>query len=237
MVVLRVIDFECSDLEPPAAEVIEVGLCDLVKAEGQPWTVMRPIDWLCGTEKPLAPGARSAHHLSKADLEGWDAFDAPSLWERAKAEGASVVAAHNAEYEARFWGEPTLPVICTYKAALRIWPDAPSHSNGVLRYWLEDQGLITLDHVTAMPPHRAGPDAYVTAHILKALFAAGATGRDMVAWTQLPKLMPRITFGKHKGAEWSDAPEDYLAWVVNKSDLDADTKWNASQELQRRRPS
>ena len=234
MTVLRVIDFECSDLEPPAAEVIEVGLCDLVKAEGQPWTVMRPIDWLCGTEKPLAPGARSAHHLSKADLEGWDAFDAPSLWERAKAEGASVVAAHNAEYEARFWGEPTLPVICTYKAALRIWPDAPSHSNGVLRYWLEDQGLITLDHVTAMPPHRAGPDAYVTAHILKALFAAGATGKEMVAWTAEPKLLPTCPIGKFRGKPWAEVEGGFLDWMLGVADMESDLKWNARRELDRR---
>ena len=46
--------------------------------------------------------------------------------------------------------------------ALRVWPEAPRHSNQVLRYW---RGM-RLDHARAMPPHRAGPDAWVTAHIL-----------------------------------------------------------------------
>src|SRR5690606_31559791 len=94
----------------------------------------------------------------------------------------AAVVAHNWAFEAAFLGDQQTPAICTLKAALRVWPDAPSHSNSVLRYWLEDQGLLSLDHETAMPPHRAGPDAYVTAHILKTLLAAGATGREMIAW-------------------------------------------------------
>src|SRR5262245_25865334 len=33
-------------------------------------------------------------------------------------------------------GWPEVPWLCTYKSALRAWPDAPRHSNSVLRYWL-----------------------------------------------------------------------------------------------------
>ena len=90
-------------------------------------------------------------------------------------------------------------MICTYKAALRAWPDAPSHSNGALRYWLEDQGLIAIDHTLTQPVHRAGPDAYVTAHILLALFNAGHTGLEMIAWTKEPRLLPTCPIGKFRG--------------------------------------
>ncbi len=230
MTVLRVIDFETSGMEPPVAQVVEVGYCDLSRGEDGVWSVGQPVSWLCGADA-MPPEVRAVHHISVAEVSGLAPFDPASV----VAPHCAAVVAHNWAFEAAFLGDQQTPAICTLKAALRVWPDAPSHSNSVLRYWLEDQGLLSLDHDTAMPPHRAGPDAYVTAHILKALLAAGATGREMIAWTQEPRLLPKITFGKHKGAAWKDAPRDYLDWVAFKSDLDGDTKWNAERELERRR--
>lgn len=230
MTVLRVIDFETSGMEPPAAQVVEVGYCDLTRNDDGVWSVGQPVSWLCGVSA-MPPEVRAVHHISLAEVSGLAPFDPSTVI----APYCAAVVAHNWSFEAAFLGDQQTPAICTLKAALRVWPDAPSHSNSVLRYWLEDQGLLSLDHETAMPPHRAGPDAYVTAHILKALFVAGATGRQMIAWTQEPRLLPKITFGKHKGAAWKDAPRDYLEWVAFKSDLDGDTKWNAERELERRR--
>lgn len=229
MTVLRVIDFETSGMEPPVSQVVEVGYCDLSRGEGGVWSVGQPVSWLCGADA-MPPEVRAVHHITLAEVAGLASFDPASV----VAPHCAAVVAHNWSFEAAFLGDQQTPAICTLKAALRVWPDAPSHSNTVLRYWLEDQGLLSLDHDTAMPPHRAGPDAYVTAHILKALLAAGATGREMIAWTQEPRLLPKITFGKHKGAAWKDAPRDYLEWAAFKSDLDGDTKWNAERELQRR---
>ena len=104
----------------------------------------------------------------------------------------------------------------------------------MLRYWLEDQGLLSLDHETAMPPHRAGPDAYVTAHILKALFAAGATGKEMVAWTREPRLLPTCPIGKFRGKPWPEVEGGFLQWMLKQADMEADLKWNANRELLRR---
>lgn len=230
--VIRVYDFETSDMDPPA-EVIEVGLCDLLQtAEG--WFPQSPVSWLCGTAQPLGPGARAAHHISAAELEGWPPFDRAALWERAAAEGASVVAAHNLEFEAKYWGAATLPLLCTYKAALRVWPAAPSHSNGALRYWLEDQGLIAPDHDKTMPAHRAGPDAYVTAWLLKALLAH-ATAAEMVAWTKEPRLLPTCPIGKFRGKPWPEVEAGFLTWMLNQASMEEDLKWNARRELDRRR--
>jgi exodeoxyribonuclease X len=100
----------------------------------------------------------------------------------------------------------------------------------VLRYW---RGY-TLDSALAMPPHRAGPDAWVTAHLLADL-AQFASFEQMVAWTREPRPMPTLTFGKHRGLAWSQVPRDYLQWMVSQTDMDADTLWHARQELSRRR--
>ena len=56
----------------------------------------------------------------------------------------------------------------------------------------------------------------------------------MIQWTQEPKLMPNIPFGKHRGLSWAEAPLDYLQWMTRQGDMDADAIWNARQELSRR---
>lgn len=229
MTVLRVIDFETTGMEPPA-EVVEVGYCDLTRGEDGAWTVGQPASWLCGVST-MPPEVRAVHHITLADVTGLEPFDPGSV----VAPHCAAVVAHNWSFESAFLGDQQTPAICTYKAGLRVWPDAPSHSNSVLRYWLEDQGLLSLDHDTAMPPHRAGPDAYVTAHILKALLQAGATGRDMIAWTQEPRLLPTCPIGKFRGQKWADVEAGFLNWMLNQPTMEEDLKWNARRELERRR--
>jgi exodeoxyribonuclease X len=229
MTVLRVIDFETTGMEPPA-EVVEVGYCDLTRGEDGAWTVGQPVSWLCGVST-MPPEVRAVHHITLADVTGLEPFDPASV----VAPHCAAVVAHNWAFEAAFLGDQQTPAVCTYKAALRVWPDAPSHSNSVLRYWLEDQGLLSLDHDTAMPPHRAGPDAYVTAHILKALLQAGATGREMIAWTQEPRLLPTCPIGKFRGQKWADVEAGFLNWMLAQASMEDDLKWNARRELDRRR--
>ncbi len=227
MTTLRVLDFETTALKPEDGCVIEVGYSDY---DVETKTVSDPVSWLCGADV-IPPENRAVHHITVADIADREPFDPASVL--AAVPIAACMVAHNSEFESAFLGDPGIPWICTYKSALRVWPDAPSHSNVALAYWLEDHGLITLDHTKTVPTHRAGPDAYVTAHILKALFEAGATGKDMVTWTKEPALFPRINFGKHKGTEWKDAPASYLGWMTG-SDLSDDLKWNARREIERR---
>ena len=114
---------------------------------------------------------------------------------------------------------------------MRVWPDAPAHNNQALRYWLKPKGLSPLVASTA---HRALPDAYVTAFILRELLEL-ATVEELITLTNEPVLLLRVAFGKHRGAEWGDVPSDYLAWIVEKSDLNEDVKFTASYHLRQRR--
>jgi len=225
--IIRVIDFETTGTEPPA-QVCEVGTCDLHLEERRVDTF--PATWMCGVRE-MPPEVRAVHHISLAECEGWDEFDAKRMF--VSSTGIDAIAAHNADFETKFFTSP-FPVICTYKAALRVWPDAPSHSNGALRYWLEDQGKITLDHVKTQPAHRAGPDAYVTAHILLALFNAGATGKEMVVWTKEPRLLPKCPLGKFRGQPWSEVEAGFLGWMLRQPTMEEDLKWNAQREIARR---
>lgn len=225
MTVIRVIDFETTGIEPPEAEVCEVGICDFHLEERR---VSAPQSWMCGV-KAMSPEVRAVHHISLAECAGFDPFDSA----RIAAPDIAAIAAHNTQFETKFFAA-TLPVICTYKAALRIWPDAPSHNNGTLRYWLEDQGKIAPDHAMTQPAHRAAPDTYVTAHLLMALFEAGATGKQMVAWTKEPALLPKCPIGKFRGKPWSEVEGGFLGWMMRQPDMECDLKWNAEREIARR---
>lgn len=234
MPIIRVIDFETNGFEPPA-EVCEVGWCDIALEDGR-WSISGAGSYLCGVAT-MPPEVRAVHHLSLADVAGRPAFDPAQLWLQAQEAGVSVVAAHNLAFEAKFWGDAPIPTICTFKAALRAWPEAPGHSNGVLRYWLEEAGRITPNHEWTMPPHRAAPDAYVTAHLLLALLE-GETANTMVGWTKEPPIYPTCPIGKEwRGKPWAEVDTGFLQWMTRQADMEADLVWNANRELTRRQAS
>ncbi len=75
-------------------------------------------------------------------------------------------------------------------------------------------------------PHRALPDAYVTAFILREAVEL-ATVKELIAWTGEPALLPRVTFGRYRGSNWDEVPADYLAWIAERSELGGDVKYTA----------
>ena len=229
MSLLRVIDFETTGLEA-SAEVVEVGWCDFQPETGD---VGQARSFLCGVSA-MPPETRAVHHIRLEDVAGRPRFNR-ALWvERAMNDGVAAFAAHLAEYEALFL-TGSVPLVCTYKAALRVWPDAPSHGLFALLYWLEDQGLAAYSRRLAYPPHRAMPDAYATAHVLLAMYRAGMTSADLWRWSQLPRLLPRCTIGKFRGRPWAEVEGGFLEWMTRQADMEEDLKWNAQQELDRRR--
>lgn len=228
--IIRVIDFETTGM-PPDAAVCEIGWCSVRTYDDprDPPEVGDPRALLVDPKRPMPVEARAIHHISDRDLAG--AADAARVFMEFTAGEPGAFAAHNATFERAFFAGGDTPWICTLKVARRLWPECPSHSNQCLRYFLG----LELEDRDAMPPHRAGPDAFVTAHILRVALGLASVA-DMIAWTSEPSLLPRINFGKHRGKKWHEAPRDYLEWIVSKSDLDADVKFTAKQSLKDRAP-
>lgn len=227
---LRVIDIETTGAGPDA-EIVEIGLVDLLLEEEQA-RMLPPQARLYRPERGIPPEIIAVHHLTPAMLAREPVCSPDEITAFVRDGAPDVLVAHNCDFERGFIKDAHtggLPWVCTYKGALRVWPEAPRHSNQVLRYWRGHE----LDPALAMPPHRAGPDAWVTAHILNDLLAA-ASVEDLVQWTREPRLLPRIPFGKHRGSAWGEAPADYLQWMARQSDMDPDTVWNARRELERR---
>ena len=238
---LRVIDFETTGA-PPDAEVCEVGWIDILikEGEGPIWgsttllglRTSGPGSLLVDPERPITPQAMAVHHIQDNQVKGQKNKEYWTKLLKGSEIGEDRVQAfvsHNSSFEEAFFPADLtrgVPWICTLKAARRVWPDAPSHALQTLRYWLP----LVLDQTVGLPAHRAGPDAYVGGHLLLALIAAGAAIEDMLQWTISPSLLPRISFGKHRGLLWKELPEGYLEWVL-KSDFGEDEKYTANYWL------
>ncbi len=224
---IRVIDFETSGLpteEDPHA-ICEIGFTEVLdgKVAGTTFAM------LVNPGRPMPCEAQAVHHISDADLTGAAPItDGLQMLMRGPPD---FFAAHNADHEIAFFAGGDVIWIDTWKVALRLWPDAPSHSQQVLRYHLD----LGCDRDRASPAHRAGPDSYVCAMLLQRILQDGrASLEQMVKWSKGAPLLHRVTFGKHKGMLWDDLPTDYLRWIADKSDMDAGTKANARHRLKLR---
>lgn len=235
--IIRVVDIETTGMAPPQAEVIELGMQDVASMEDGAAARMRGplLSWLFSPDRPCPPEVMAVHHILPEQLEGLPRFSTKLAEARMIAdsgEAAQFYAAHNAEFEMQFLGLFSGSWICTYKCALRIWPDAPSHGNQALMYWLG--GHNELDEDTRHPPHRAAPDAYVTAWILVRILRQISI-QQALEWSAEPRLLPTCPIGKFRGRPWPEVESGFLSWMLRTPDMEADLKWNAQRELNRRR--
>ena len=235
--IIRVLDLETTGLAPPA-RVCEIGWYDLSATTkdlvGKPsGYALGAFGWhLVNPGIPIPPEVSAIHHIIDEDVERaptWEAL-CPTMFPNRT--GVTCYAAHNIKME-RQWITDELtggaPWVCTYKGALRVWPDAPAHSNQALRYWRRPPGLI---RETAAGAHRAGPDAYVTALLLLDLLEHVSLDQ-LIDWSSKPALLPRCYIGKERGKPWSEVDSGFMRWVLDK-DFDEDVKFTCRHWLDTR---
>jgi exodeoxyribonuclease X len=231
---LRVIDLETTGDSFANGGVVEVGWQDVGQDEAGHWQLLgAPGSCLVHPGVPISAVTSAVHHLVDEDVA-----DAPAWLEVApevlRGEGLLALAAHRAAFETR-WCTPRLSGrarwICTYKCALRLWPEAPSHSNQGLRYWRRPLGL---DRVTGLPAHRAAPDAYVTAHHLRDMLTLASVDQ-LLAWSAQPALLVRVPTGALRGRSWAELDREQLQWVLSgEFGNNPDMMFTARTELARR---
>lgn len=243
LAIIRVIDLETTGFEPPEAEVCEIGWSDIAPSgldlAGEPagWVDSgRFTSRFIKPTRPIPPETSAIHHIIDRDVEG--EIDWRSMTSTLRGDLTllpAIYAAHNAGFEQKFLTETTIgPVqwICTYKAALRLWSEAPGHSNQTLRYW---RGLA-LGETRAMAnqAHRAGPDAYVTALILcDMLNQPGVTLAQLIAWTNEPALLVKCHIGSWRGRRWAEIDDpSFFRWILNR-DFSEDVLFTARHHYDR----
>lgn len=233
---IHIVDVETTGVDPAADRVVEFAAVPVriegdASAPGARLVIEPGVSSLVYPGIPIPPQASAVHHLIDADVE-----DAPPLgrainhvlgplWQ---ADPDAIFAAHNARFDRGFlhplhgakW-------VCTYRCSLHVWPDAPTHSNQGLRYFL---GLrVPRD----LPTHRALGDATVTAHLFARLLEERSLD-DLVKLSTKAVVLRKVRFGKHAGADWSAVPTDYLEWLANQKSDDPDVRFTVKFELARR---
>ncbi len=229
LTLIRVVDTETTGIDDPA-EMVEIGWTD-VRLFPDGWQIERgPEAVVVNPGMPIGFPAMAVHHITEDECRfGAD----PDEIRRDIGHGADILCSHNWAFDSRFL-RTQLPYICTFNAARTVWPDLQSHSNGSIRYEL---GLCLGDERT-QPSHRAGPDTWVTAHILLKLLETH-TVEQLLDISSNPVRLLRMPGGnKHRGKSFSEiARQDpsYLQWVVDKSEFGEDVKFSAAAALREAR--
>ncbi len=179
----------------------------------------------------MTPDTIAVHHILDshvADAPFWKEIAASVLRPSGR---LHALAAHRAGFEQRYCTPRFTggtPWICTWKSALRVWPELPRFSNQMLRYQRMPEGLV---HEIGLPAHRAMPDAYVTAHHLRDLLNVSSLDQ-LLAWSREPGLLPRVPAGPDRGKTWDRISDQALEDFAR--DRDIDVRFSAQTELARR---
>jgi exodeoxyribonuclease X len=268
-----VVDTESTGFSCAAgAVVVDIGLCRLSWPSCHDQAIDFAESYFIDPGVAIPPEVSAIHHIVNDDVMGapsWESAPAIINSYGARLLGASrrfdFVVMHNSRHDEQ-WITPEvtggLPVIDTLRVARELWPDAPGHSNQVLRYWLAATGRMHaphggVDRKYANMAHRAGPDAYVTAHILRAalqhMWVTDHGGRtfgemgfadigglgDVSAphikllheWSTRPSLLHKVGFGMYKGKLWANIPDNYYEWVLKNIHDKPDVRFTAQHYL------
>ena len=240
---IRIVDFETTGLDPRVDRICEVATIDVTisglneqeggLAKAVPLIFERGEMWstLVDPEKPISVEAMGCHDITDKMVVGKPKF--LTLVERLNASPPNAYCAHNSRFDQSFFNSDGIPWLDTYRLALWLWPEAPSHKLNCLRYYLKLKLAPPAD--LAQRAHSAAWDAYLCAAVLRRCCMEGASWEDMLAVSNEPAVLPRLHFGKWAGKPVAEISADYLEWMLKQGDMDADAKHTAMVELQRRR--
>jgi exodeoxyribonuclease X len=229
---LIVVDTETSNLPEKGGAMIELAWITLSEPD---WKQTISYENYIQYDGPIDPKAQASNHIKPICLK---AERGAVTREQAimdlvnEVEPDSFFVAHNSDFDSKFLPEINNPWICTYRVSKRIWPEAPGHSNQVLRYWLGvEPDLSIAKTIKHRAPHQALYDVATTVSILQKMLTRHSPA-ELYQITGTPQLLRFIEFGKHKGTEFKDIPRDYLVWLRGQPTLDPDLRYTLDSVLQ-----
>jgi exodeoxyribonuclease X len=186
--------------------------------------------------KRIAVEAMAVHHITNEMVKDKPAFKQSDMWHKLRAlidDTNNAIVAHNAQFDVAMLNHEDIRpsrVICTLKLARYLDKAGviPQYGLQYLRYYLQ----LNLD--------AKAHDALGDITVLEALFkrihsrfeqdAVQDIEYEMIRISNSPVLIPRMPFGKHKGALFSEIPADYLEWLLG-TDLDGDMAFTVKYHL------
>jgi exodeoxyribonuclease X len=230
---LIVVDTETSDLPERGGHILELAWIKLSNTNGE-WLPVANYEKYIQFTGSIDPQAQAVNHIESYQLT--HVYGAVPRQEAIDHLRDNIVAgdylvAHNSAFDSYFLKDVQAPWLCTYRLAKKIWPDAPSHSNQVLRYHFGlTPDLSVSKQIKARSPHQAFYDVATTVELLK-LMLKQYTPEELYQMTSTPARLKTVPFGKHKGMDFNDVPKDYLVWLAGRPDLDTDLKFTIDSIL------
>ena len=230
---LVVVDTETSDLPANGGQLLELAWI-VLEYKNAIWVPVRAEEKYVQYMGPISVHALAIHHIKADQLTsagGAVTREQAILTLLQDLQQDSFIVAHNADFDAKFLPEISTPWICTMRISKAIWPEAPGHSNQVLRYWLGVEPDLTIaSQIRHRNPHEALYDAATTAGILRKMLERH-TPQELHNMSKNPVRLKTISFGKHRGTAFDAIPLDYLHWLRRTNNLDQDVKFTIDDVL------
>ena len=136
--------------------------------------------------------------------------------------GGSVWVTGNCSYDIRVIGEHVMfnGDLCTLALSRRFVKNTTNHKLDTLKVELG------LKRKGGLASHSALGDCYSTRELL--LHVANLTGMNLTQLVELesvPKMLPKMPFGKHRGMAIKDMPKEYRTWLLSLPDLHKDLRY------------
>lgn len=209
-----IVDTETSGLKAPirACEIAWISV-------DQDLNVLDEQVHLTDPQIPMDPGAVGIHGITNEQVAGYPdnaticaLMPQPFVW-----------CGHNSSYDQRVLSEHVIynANLCTLALARRWLPHTTNHKLVTLQ---KELGLST------QKSHSALGDCRTTLELLKVLL--NKSGRTLPALVELeskPKLIPRMSFGMHKGKLFSEIPKSYIRWMTEQPDWHPDILYTINQ--------
>lgn len=249
-----VLDTECTHADPHQAQIVELA----VATWDQSWHYACE---LFGSDHAMPPEASAVTHIHADQIENLPTFvNSVDVVIPMLISDRNYYVSHNIKYDTQVLNSHLSHMhadvadllsdpdrwICTLRLSRRAWPQATSHAQTYLRYWLN----LPVPHDVIS--HRALPDTQVCvqllAYVVQELVNQGQLNPhedlapQLVKLTQAPIPVTTWPFGKHKGKLFADLDTDYLLWCVDNlkflnpqdADHNPDLVESVRQELERR---
>ena len=202
-----ILDTETASLHSGVVELALLHIDTELNVLGEFHTKVNP-------ERPIEPGAFAVHGISDADVA-----DAPTLAQIPELSLVTHAVAHNYPFDSRM-----LKGRLNAEASLCTLSLSRQYLKGTANHKLEN-----LKRELGLPDqksHSALGDVYTTLDLLRHLLPLTGVPLDtLFKRAAQPKMIHRMTFGKHKGLLISQVPADYRAWLLGQENLDKDLKY------------
>ncbi len=200
-----ILDCETTGLDNPG--VVEIAWIEVDKD----LNVIAEFDSLVNPEKEITAGAEGVHGISQEMVE-----NEPVIGDLRFPDREVVLLVHNISFD-RPLVDPYMNVVAgcdTLTLARRMLPNCENHQLSTLQAYCELPKTIA---------HRAPGDCRTVLALLEYLVeGSGWSLIKLINYSNVPKRLEYVNFGKHKGKRFEDLPKPYVNWMRNAGDWDID---------------